>query len=196
MGTTERNFQNLVFWLGLCGLACCYELMCYGNVAMIPEENLQRIDDELVKQAETIAAARTCVKDLHDERKVVALEVEQEKRKREHEERVEEARKWREANSKEHDGFMKKIRHKNQENVIEGFLMGWWDLDENGEMLAPAKVFKLSDFADVKTPLMAHVMAKAEIFTSIGQARKNGWNTPLVVGEWTVGKNRTRVVIR
>lgn len=54
-------------------------------------------------------------------------------------------------------------------------------------------VFKLSDFAEVKNPLMAHVMAKAGIFKSISQARKNGWDKPLTTGEWTVTKKKIRI---
>ncbi len=56
--------------------------------------------------------------------------------------------------------------------------------------------FSLSDFADVKNPLMAHVMAKAGIFKSIGQARKNGWGKPLVAGEWTVTKKKIKIIVK
>lgn len=56
-------------------------------------------------------------------------------------------------------------------------------------------VFKMSDFAKVKNPLMAHAMAKAKIFPSIGQARKNGWDKPLEVGEWTVTKKKIRIKV-
>lgn len=58
---------------------------------------------------------------------------------------------------------------------------------------AEGHVFSLSDFADVKNPLMAHVMAKAGIFPSIGQARKNGWDKPLTSGEWTVTKKKITI---
>lgn len=61
---------------------------------------------------------------------------------------------------------------------------------------ADGYVFSLSDFAEVKNPLMAHVMAKAGVFPSVGQARKNGWNKPLVVGEWTVTKKKIKVIVR
>lgn len=57
-------------------------------------------------------------------------------------------------------------------------------------------VFNLSDFAEVKNPLMAHVMAKAGIFPSVGQARKNGWNKPLTEGEWTLTKKKIKVSVR
>ena len=90
--------------------------------------------------------------------------------------------------------FLADIRQRNQDDVIEGFLEGWWELDDDGQMKAPPLVFKLSDFAEVKNPLMAHVMAKAEIFKSIGQARKNGWDKPLTIGEWSVTKKK--IIIR
>lgn len=91
--------------------------------------------------------------------------------------------------------FLKDISRRNQEGVIEGALEGWWELDDNGNMSAPPIVFKLSDFADVKNPLMAHVMAKAEIFPSVGQARKNGWDKPLTEGEWTVTKKKIKIKV-
>ena len=65
-----------------------------------------------------------------------------------------------------------------------------------GTTAAPTHTFNLSDFAEVKNPLMAHVMAKAGIFKSIGQARKNGWDKPLVVGEWTVTKKKIKIIVK
>lgn len=93
------------------------------------------------------------------------------------------------------EAFLADIRQRNQDDVIEGFLEGWWELDDDGRMSAPPVVFKLSDFAEVKNPLMAHVMAKAEVFKSIGQARKNGWDKPLTIGEWTVTKKKIRIKV-
>lgn len=65
-----------------------------------------------------------------------------------------------------------------------------------GTMSAPTHTFCLKDFADAKKPLLAHVMHKAGIFPSVGQARKNGWNKPLAVGEWTVTKKKIRIVVK
>lgn len=64
-----------------------------------------------------------------------------------------------------------------------------------GSTGSPTHTFKLSDFADIKNPLMAHVMAKAGIFPSVGQARKNGWDKPLAAGEWTVTKKKIKIVV-
>lgn len=60
---------------------------------------------------------------------------------------------------------------------------------------AEGHTFSMGDFADIKTPLMAHVMAKAGIFPSVGQARKNGWNKPLITGEWTVTKKKIKIIV-
>ncbi len=60
---------------------------------------------------------------------------------------------------------------------------------------AEGHVFSLSDFAVVKNPLMAHAMAKAGIFPSVGQARKNGWDKPLTEGVWTVTKKKIKVTV-
>ena len=57
------------------------------------------------------------------------------------------------------------------------------------------KTFTLKDFEDIKKPLLAHVMAKAEIFPSVSQARKNGWDKPLETGEWTVTKKKIHIIV-
>jgi len=42
---------------------------------------------------------------------------------------------------------------------------------------------------------MAHVMAKAGIFSSVNQARKNGWDKPIELGRWAVGKQKTQIEV-
>lgn len=42
--------------------------------------------------------------------------------------------------------------------------------------------------------LMAHACAKLGLFKSVSEARKNGWNKPLAVGEYKVGKRQFRVM--
>lgn len=54
--------------------------------------------------------------------------------------------------------------------------------------------FQLSDFKD--DALMAHAMAKAGLFPSVSQARKNGWDKPIQTGSWVVGKRKKKVVIK
>jgi len=56
-----------------------------------------------------------------------------------------------------------------------------------------AQIFKISDFPE--NTLLAHVMFKAGIFPSVGQARKNGWNIPICIGVWEVTKKKIKIEI-
>ena len=156
---------------------------------------IEIVQQDMEAERATIANAQAHLKELHEELATLSIESARLEREAEHKCKQEEGRKWREANPEEHAAFMEDITRRNQEGVIEGFLDGWWDLDDDGNMAAPAQVFHISDFAEVKNPLMAHVMAKAGIFPSIGQARKNGWDKPLTSGEWTVTKKKIRIRI-
>lgn len=102
-------------------------------------------------------------------------------------------RAWREANPEEHAKFMADIKKRNEQSLIDGEKMGWWDLDDNGDMLAPPIIINSSELPD--NALMAHVMAKANIFPSIGQARKNGWDKPLELGTFIVTKKKIRIKV-
>lgn len=50
--------------------------------------------------------------------------------------------------------------------------------------------FRISEFHS--DALLAHVMAKAGIFPSVSQARKNGWDRPIEIGSWFVGKRKSK----
>ena len=156
-------------------------------------ETIAALQNEIASENEAITEARANIKELSDE--LASQKIEQTRLQREETLRLnqEEGRKWEAEHPEEYATFIEKLRAEHQEAVIEGFLDGWWDLDEDGNMAAPAMVFKLSDFADVNTPLLAHVMAKAGIFPSIGQAKKNGWDLPLTIGEWCVTKTKIRI---
>lgn len=54
-------------------------------------------------------------------------------------------------------------------------------------------VFKRSEFPE--NALMAHVMAQAKIFPSVGQARKNGWDKPIEIGSWSVTKKKIQIEV-
>jgi len=157
------------------------------------KQAIQSIQDEIAIENEAIAKSRKRIKDLLEELDVLKVEDARLRRELEHKRKQEEGRKWAEENPEKHAAFMEDLRRRNEEAIIEGFLDGWWDLDEDGNMVAPAQVFHISDFAEVKNPLLAHVMAKAGIFSSVGQARKNGWEKPLTVGEWCVTKKKIRI---
>ena len=81
---------------------------------------------------------------------------------RRHEENVAEVIRWKEENPDEWNAWLEGVRESNQQAVIDGAAQGWWDVDENGEMLAPPTVINSADLPDNAT--MAHVMAKAGIF--------------------------------
>jgi hypothetical protein len=69
-----------------------------------------------------------------------------------------------------------------------------WDLDAaTGEPLRPAIV--VGDLAGLAT--MAAVMCAAGAFTSVGEAKRNGWNRPVESGTFFVGKgpNKRTVVV-
>lgn len=157
------------------------------------KQNIKIIQETIASKNETIGAARDSIKELNEELDALKVEATRLQREETHQLNQEAGRKWKAEHPEEHAAFLAKIRQSNQEGVIEGFLNGWWDLDDDGNMAAPAIVFKLSDFADINTPLLAHVMAKANIFPSVGQARKNGWGKPLTIGEWCVTKKKIRI---
>ena len=104
-----------------------------------------------------------------------------------------EGAKWQEENPEEFSRWFEELKAQNRRGRQDGADRGWWDIDEDGNMLSPAKRFKISDFP--KNAVMAHVMAKAGIFPSIGQARKNGHDTPLKAGEFVVTKRKIRIVV-
>ena len=65
-----------------------------------------------------------------------------------------------------------------------GIELGWWEgVGANGEPIAPAIVVKISELEEHET-LMAHVIAKQGFFTSVNEAKKNGWNKPVEPGEF------------
>lgn len=47
------------------------------------------------------------------------------------------------------------------------------------------------------TKIMAHLMAEAEVFTSVSEARRNGWNIPIPSGfsTFVVGKKRSKITV-
>ena len=59
---------------------------------------------------------------------------------------------------------------------------------------ANIRSFEFDDFPE--GALLAHAMVKAEVFPSVSQARKNGWDKPLERGSWVVGKRKIKVVVK
>lgn len=87
--------------------------------------------------------------------------------------------------------FIARIRRENLDGLRRGVALGWWD-DVDEERCEPIKYLR---FTLADGPTMAHVMHKAGAFTSIGEARRNGWDRPIEKGKWTVGKRRKTIVV-
>lgn len=90
--------------------------------------------------------------------------------------------------------FLEHARQKSIEGAHRGVREGWWEsVNERGEPVPfPIKVLASSLPANAT---MAHALAKANIFTSISEARKNGWNKPLEFGLLEFKRKKMRVQI-
>lgn len=79
------------------------------------------------------------------------------------------------------------------EDVVDenGFVVGQKFVSQSsGE---PVQTFAIKDFPEGS--LLAHVMAKAGIFPSVSEARKNGWNKPITPGEYKFKKKQKTIVV-
>lgn len=83
------------------------------------------------------------------------------------------------------DVFVLDIKRRNLFGFEHGRRQGWWRGWAEAGPWQPKKA-KAIDF-DGKT--MAHVMAELNLFPSVGQARKNGWDKPVERGLFKVGRN-------
>jgi hypothetical protein len=64
---------------------------------------------------------------------------------------------------------------------------------EDGEPLAPARVFRVSELPAGAT--MANIAVALGVLPSLSQARKSSWNRPLEMGAQTLTKKRIRINI-
>ncbi len=88
-----------------------------------------------------------------------------------------------------HEDFIKKLKIKNLAGLEHGKRQGWWD-DHDGEN--PIKRTKIQ-FEEWKEQTMAHVMAHLKWFSSVSQARKNGWDKPVEKGIFKVAKKQLEI---
>lgn len=146
--------------------------------------------EALQNRASDIQAA---IRERQDQLGEAAVALQRKIRQREHDENQARGQAWLESDPDGYWAFVESIRERCRQGILAGAEQGWWDLDEQGEMMSPAQVFRMSDFAEVRNPTLGHVMAAAGLFPSVGQARKNGFDEPLRVGEWTVTKKRIRI---
>lgn len=160
------------------------------------QQKLDMLQHTVADLNELISESKTRIDDLHDEIGETVTKIAEIKRQQEWERVQAEGRKWKEEHPEEHAAFLAKIRARNQTDLASLANQFGWDLNEAGTApLSPWMVFKVSDFAEVNNPLMAHVMAKAGVFPSVGIARKNGFSGPLSVGEWIVTKKKIRIKV-
>lgn len=88
--------------------------------------------------------------------------------------------------------FLTRIKQQHIDSVTQMAEEFGWDLDENFNPLPGSVIFSKSELEAQGKTLMAHIMAELNIFPSVGQARKNGWDKPLELGEFTVTKKKIR----
>lgn len=63
--------------------------------------------------------------------------------------------------------------------------------------LGPVSENQDQRFDSFENKTLAHLMAEAGVFPSVGQAKKNGWNKPIPLGfsHFIVGKKKSSVAI-
>lgn len=111
--------------------------------------------------------------------------------------------------------FIEKIRADNKENMETGIKWGWWpSLNEKGEPNPWPIIVDLTErtiFKQVATKamrekfalglpenmkFMSQLLSHLEIFSSVSEARKAGWNKEIVPGEYWFNKKTKHVIIK
>ena len=64
------------------------------------------------------------------------------------------------------------------------------DVYPDGSPMPKKMIFSKTDLENNGKTLMAHVMVELGIFPSVGQAKKNGWDKPLEIGNFCVTKKK------
>lgn len=68
-----------------------------------------------------------------------------------------------------------------------------WELEEDGiSPKAPAQTFSRAALEAERKTTMAHVLALIGVFKSVNDAKRNGWDKPLELGEFCVTKKKIR----
>jgi len=92
--------------------------------------------------------------------------------------------------------FNEKLKHNNSNKTpmicADGSVL---DFDSNGEAVQPLIIFQLSRLIEEGKTLMAHVVVELGVFDSVGQAKKNGWNRPVELGEFELKKKHIKFTI-
>lgn len=87
------------------------------------------------------------------------------------------------------------LKLKNIRSISQGELNGWWDVDEQGNPQQLAQKVSIADMVAQNKTLMAHLMVDLGFFSSVGQAKKNGWDKPLELGRHVLGPKKKRAFV-
>lgn len=82
------------------------------------------------------------------------------------------------------------------ENEIHQSLSGILEFDGRGEAICPMISFSKSALEADKKNLMAHIMFDLGIFKSVGEAKRNGWDKPIELGEFCVTKKKIKFEVK
>jgi hypothetical protein len=88
--------------------------------------------------------------------------------------------------NREEEAFLQRTIANRPRNI------GSLEFDHNGEAICPIKTFSMKKLQEENKNTMAHIMFELGIFKSVGEARKNGWNKPLELGEFCVTKKKIK----
>lgn len=115
---------------------------------------------------------------------------------RDHQTKVDEIKaEWRD-HPERLEQFLHQLKEKHNEFMQVGMQSGWWsDVTERGDPVPNAVVVDKAILSPEQTT-MAHILAELGWFQSVTEARKNGWNKPIELGEfWFFKKTKCLKVI-
>jgi hypothetical protein len=78
--------------------------------------------------------------------------------------------------------WLTRLKLNNTAALHHGIEQGWWDAVENDK---PIKYIQLIYKTD---QTFAHIFSAAKLFSSIGEAKRAGWNKPATNGTYKIGK--------
>jgi len=92
--------------------------------------------------------------------------------------------------------MLEALDFKHRAAMQEGLIKEWWDLDPTGTVpLQKAIQVSIQDMEAQNKPLMAHLMVDLKFFSSVSQAKKNGWDKPLELGRHELGPKKKRAFV-
>jgi len=101
---------------------------------------------------------------------------------------------WKQNPSAKED-FIQFMKCKHMAHMELGRREGLWeDVTPNGDPIPFPMIVSIASLEPNETT-MAHILAKLEIFPSVTQARKNGFDKPIVEGEFWFQKKTKRIRI-